>query len=619
ADPPPDPRPRAERPRRARPCRAGARRRRRLVPGRVDRRAQRRHRGARGRGPRPRRLGRGRLPQARGGRPARLPGADGRRRLARARARRRGPRGPGVRRHRRRRRRPPPDGRLRLGRRALRRHRPRRRPAHPAHGAAAARARLPRGARHRPARRHGHQRDGLRRVHRQRRRRRDPPLGLDVGARRRRPRRQPGPGRRRRQRAPADRRLGRGQRRRDVGREPPRRPPPRLRPAHHRARALRGAPGGLAARLRRRAGRSRRLAGHRRRGRRVLRVGRLAPGLRRRLAHRGPAARRLPVRGPGPDRHRCPVGQPALRDERPRHRPCGRRGGGLHGGRGLPRQDGRLHAPGAPRRLGQRLADLPGHRGRRAPAGRPRVAPRRRRLGAPDHPGALQARREGLRARDDGVGARVRPGDRRPRDHRRQERRLRHRLPAGPAGVAAPRRRALRQAPGRARRAEHEPVPAQVAAHPEVAARLGAVGPAAVQAVHGRDGDRHDHRDPVRRPDAPLRGRAQVARGVDRPPRPGRLEPRALPAGRPGGARGPGPRERHPQARPDAQGRGVGLRRGHGHQDDLRRLRRPHRAGHGEAHRAPLQAARDLHADRAGRGPRRQRDTGDHPPAHQEV
>ena len=53
------------------------------------------------------------------------------------------------------------------------------------------------------------------------------------------------------------------------------------------------------------AGRQRRLAGHRHRGRRLVRLGRVPPGRGRPLADRGAAAARLAVRGPVRDRRRA--------------------------------------------------------------------------------------------------------------------------------------------------------------------------------------------------------------------------------------------------------------------------------------------------------------------------
>ena len=63
-----------------------------------------------------------------------------------------------------------------------------------------------------------------------------------------------------------------------------------------------------------------RLAGHRHRGRRLVRLGRLPAGLRRRLAHVRAAARRLAVRGAGGDRRRARLQRAARGHERARRR-----------------------------------------------------------------------------------------------------------------------------------------------------------------------------------------------------------------------------------------------------------------------------------------------------------
>ena len=121
-------------------------------------------------------------------------------------------------------------------------------------------------------------------------------------------------------------RLGRGQRARGLGRGPRRRPRARVRAARHRARAVRGPAGALAPRLRRRGRRPRRLARHRHRGRRLVRVGRVPPGLRRRLAHDRAAAAGLDVRAARAARRRAGLGEPADRHQRPRPGPRGARG-----------------------------------------------------------------------------------------------------------------------------------------------------------------------------------------------------------------------------------------------------------------------------------------------------
>ena len=60
------------------------------------------------------------------------------------------------------------------------------------------------------------------------------------------------------------------------------------------------------------AGAALRLARHRHRGRRIVRLGRVPAGLRRRLAHVRAAARRLAVRGAGADRRRRRSDEPRV-------------------------------------------------------------------------------------------------------------------------------------------------------------------------------------------------------------------------------------------------------------------------------------------------------------------
>ena len=85
--------------------------------------------------------------------------------------------------------------------------------------------------------------------------------------------------------APARGGLGRGLRRRHLGRASRRRLDARVGPPDHRHEPVGGAAGPHAAR------RLRRLAGHRHRGRRVVRLDRVPAADRRRPAHAGPAAR----------------------------------------------------------------------------------------------------------------------------------------------------------------------------------------------------------------------------------------------------------------------------------------------------------------------------------------
>ena len=193
----------------------------------------------------------------------------------------------------------------------------------------------PRRRGHRPRDRHGHQRHRLRHVGGAGRRRLRRPRRAPVGHRRGRPsaRRWTSTRPRRRARHPAlaRRRLGRGQRGRRLGRGPRRRPRARLRAARDRARPVRVPAGALAPRPRRRqAGGRGRLGRHRHRGRRLVRVGRLPPGLRRRLARRsrgGCSARpsTRPCRSTAgrarpnaADRHQRP--RPGPRDARGRRR-----------------------------------------------------------------------------------------------------------------------------------------------------------------------------------------------------------------------------------------------------------------------------------------------------------
>ena len=241
-----------------------------------------------------------RLHQARRGGAAGLPRRAARGRLAAAgearRAARGGDRG-GRHRHRRR-----PAGR-RVGgrRRGARRRSPRRR-----RPGARARRGARRRRRDRRRDRHGHQRGRLRRLVGRRRRPRRAAGRDDVDAARRRrwtstPRATAGEG----ALAPA-----RGASAPRATRSPPgRRPTPDGR-THVMARRLTGPtpsslPAGPHARhVREPARRQRRLAGHRHRGRRLVRLGRVPPGRGRPLADRGAAAARLAVRGPVRDRRR---------------------------------------------------------------------------------------------------------------------------------------------------------------------------------------------------------------------------------------------------------------------------------------------------------------------------
>ena len=93
--------------------------------------------------------------------------------------------------------------------------------------------------------------------------------------------------------APAGRGLGRGLRRRDLGRAARRTARTRVWARRITGLNLSARPAGPDARRRR----PRRLAGHRHRGRRLVRLGRVPAGPRRRLAHGRAAAGRLAVRG----------------------------------------------------------------------------------------------------------------------------------------------------------------------------------------------------------------------------------------------------------------------------------------------------------------------------------
>ena len=254
--------------------------------------------------------------------------------------------------------------------------------------------------------------------------------------------------------------------------------------------ALRRPAGPHAGQLRGRRGRQRRLAGHRHRGRRLVRLGRVPPGRRRALAHRRAAPARLAVRGPVRDRRRADQLGPRVDFA----------GKGL-GGAVAPRRGDAVFSGYLDKfdtfQPAVRIDQTPG--GRAVAGDRDLRARRRlRRLAhrrAGEVAGPPQGRREGLRAGVRGLQPRVRRG-RRPGQIAIGVRPLRATPPSRCSRARAPARRltvaVYDRLPGAPGGAQLDPLPRPQAAD-QVGRRLGELGRADVHGVRRRQGRRHDH------------------------------------------------------------------------------------------------------------------------------